>query len=68
MSRLFWLYRFRQDLWADTSSHAEFFAYEAAEPERKLSSIVLEVKGNLCRQLLRILKWCGREEDYIKVS
>jgi hypothetical protein len=46
----------------------QLFAYRADDPERKLSGIVLEVKGDLCRQLQRILKWCGRERDYIEVS
>src|SRR5579883_267912 len=46
----------------------QLFAYCASDPERKLSGVVLEVKGDLCRQLRRILKWCGREQDYIEVS
>jgi len=46
----------------------QLFSYKANDPERKLSGIVLEVKGDLCRQLQRILKWCGREEDYIEIS
>jgi hypothetical protein len=46
----------------------QLFAYKADDPARKLSGIVLEVKGDLCRQLQRILKWCGREEDYVEVS
>src|SRR6202034_4921248 len=46
----------------------QLFAYKANDPERKLSGIVLEVKGDLCRQLQRILKWCGREGDYVAVS
>ena len=46
----------------------QLFAYRADDPERKLSGIVLEVKGDLCRQLRRILKWCGREQDYVEVS
>jgi hypothetical protein len=46
----------------------QLFAYCAGDPERKLSGIVLEVKGDLCRQLQRILKWCGREGDYVEVS
>ncbi len=29
---------------------------------------MLEVKGDLCGQLQRILKWCGRERDYVEVS
>jgi hypothetical protein len=46
----------------------QLFAYRAGDPERRLSGIVLEVKGDLCRQLQRILKWCGREQDYVEVS
>jgi hypothetical protein len=46
----------------------QLFAYCANDPERKLSGVVLEVKGDLCRQLRRILKWCGREQDYVEVS
>jgi hypothetical protein len=46
----------------------QLFAYRANDPERKLSGIVLEVKGDLCRQLRKILKSCGREEDYVEVS
>jgi hypothetical protein len=46
----------------------QLFAYCANDSARKLSGIVLEVKGDLCRQLQRILKWCGREQDYVEVS
>ena len=46
----------------------QLFAYKADDPTRRLSGIVLEVKGDLCRQLQRILKWCGREQDYVEVS
>jgi hypothetical protein len=46
----------------------QLFAYRADDPARKLSGIVLEVKGDLCRQLQRILEWCGREQDYVEVS
>lgn len=46
----------------------QLFAYRADDPMQKLSGIVLEVKGDLCRQLQRILKWCGREQDYVEVS
>jgi len=46
----------------------QLFAYRANDPARKLSGIVLEVKGDLCRQLQRILQWCGREQDYVEVS
>jgi hypothetical protein len=46
----------------------QLFAYQANDPARRLSSIALEAKGDLCRQLQRILKWCGREQDYVEVS
>jgi hypothetical protein len=46
----------------------QLFAYCANDAERKLSGIVLEVKGDLCRQLQRILKSCGRERDYVEIS
>jgi hypothetical protein len=46
----------------------QLFAYRAADPARRLSGIVLEVKGDLCRQLRRILASCGRASDYVEVS
>ncbi len=46
----------------------QLFAYRANDAARKLSGIVLEVKGDLCRQLKNILKGCGREQDYVEVS
>jgi hypothetical protein len=46
----------------------QLFGYEAEDSTKKLSGIVLEVKGDLCRHLRRILKQCGRAQDYIDVS
>ena len=46
----------------------QLFAYRADDPKRRLSGIVLEVKGDLCRQVRKILKSCGREQDYVEVS
>lgn len=46
----------------------QLFAYKANDPRRRLSGVVLEVKGDLCRQVQKILKECGREEDYAEVS
>jgi len=46
----------------------QLFAYRANDAERKLSGIVLEVKGDLCRQLHAILNGCGRGQDYVEVS
>lgn len=46
----------------------QLFAYRANDPERKLSGVVLEVKGDLCGQLRKILAGCSRSDDYIEVS
>jgi hypothetical protein len=46
----------------------QLFAYRAGNSEQKLSGVVLEVKGDLCRQVRGILKACGRAEDYVEVS
>jgi len=45
----------------------QLFAYQAHDPEYKLSGVVLEVKGDFCRQLRQILTDCGRTQDYIEV-
>jgi hypothetical protein len=45
----------------------QLFAYRAHDPEQRLSGIVLEVKGDLCRKLRMILRECGREQDYVEV-
>lgn len=46
----------------------QLFAYRATDPGRRLSGIVLEVKGDLCRQLREILESCDRASDYVEVS
>lgn len=46
----------------------QLFAYRANDPEQKLSGVVLEVKGDLCRQVQKILGACGRAQDYVEVS
>jgi hypothetical protein len=46
----------------------QLFAYRANDPEQRLSGVVLEVKGDLCRQVRAILNGCGRLEDYVEVS
>jgi len=46
----------------------QLFGYKANDSAKKLSGIVLEVKGDLCRHLSRILRECGREADYVDVS
>jgi len=46
----------------------QLFAYKAGDPARRLSGVVLEVKGDLCRHVQRTLKESRRETDYVEVS
>jgi hypothetical protein len=46
----------------------QLFAYRASDPDERLSGVVLEVKGDLCRQVRKILEKSGRTEDYVEVS
>ena len=46
----------------------QLFGYKAGSKSEKLSGLVLEVKGDLCRQLRKILREAGRERDYVEVS
>jgi len=46
----------------------QLFAYKADDRERRLSGVVLEVKGDLCRQLRTMLQKFGRSEDYVEIS
>lgn len=46
----------------------QLFAYKAHDSGQRLSGIVLEVKGDLCGHVRKLLKQCGRGEDYVEVS
>jgi len=46
----------------------QLFSYKAHDAVQKLSGLVLEVKGDLCRQLARVLAQCGRSDDYVEIS
>ena len=46
----------------------QLLAYRAADPDRKLAGLILEVKGDFCRYVQEILRRHGREHDYIEVS
>jgi hypothetical protein len=46
----------------------QLFGYKATSNSEKLSGLVLEVKGDLCRQLRAILRDARREDDYVEVS
>ncbi len=46
----------------------QILMYRASDPHRRIGGIVLEVKGDFCYQIQKLLKAAGRPEDYIEVS
>ena len=46
----------------------QILAYKAADKERRIGGLVLEVKGDFCRKVKDILGRHQRAEDYIEIS
>jgi hypothetical protein len=46
----------------------QLLGYNAADPAHKLGGLILEVKGDFCRQVRGILERHGRAADYVEVS
>ncbi len=46
----------------------QLLGYRASDPGRRLSGLVLEVKGDFCYKLRELMARHGREEDYLEVS
>src|SRR6516162_6793088 len=46
----------------------QILSYEAANPEKRIGGLVLEVKGDFCRKVRAILARAGREDDYVEIS
>jgi hypothetical protein len=46
----------------------QVLAYRADDPARKAAGMVLEVKGDFCRQVRDVLTRHGPEADYVEVS
>ncbi len=46
----------------------QLFGYRATDPDRRIGGLVLEVKGDFCHQVRRILAGHGREADYVEVG
>ena len=46
----------------------QLFSYAANDPARKLSGLVLEVKGDFCRKVKEILEAEGRGGDYVELA
>ena len=47
---------------------AQLLGWQADAPEKRASGLVLEVKGDFCRQVRDILKACKREGDYAELG
>ena len=46
----------------------QILSYEAANPEKRIGGLVLEVKGDFCRKIEGILARHGRADDYVEIS
>jgi hypothetical protein len=46
----------------------QLLAFRAADPSRRLGALVLEVKGDFCQKLKRLLHQHGRGSDYVELS
>jgi hypothetical protein len=46
----------------------QVLAYEAANPQRRIGGLVLEVKGDFCQKVRGILTRHGRDEDYVEIG
>jgi hypothetical protein len=46
----------------------QLLRWRATDPDHKIGGLVLEVKGDFCRQVKGILSRAGREPDYIEVG
>src|SRR2546425_208450 len=42
--------------------------WRASDPERKVGGLVLEVKGDFCSQMQRMLHTAGRDADYLEIG
>lgn len=46
----------------------QILTYCASDPLRRIGGLVLEVKGDFCHTIRRLLEKAGRPEDYVEVS
>ena len=46
----------------------QILSYRASDRERRIGGLVMEVKGDFCYQVRKILKEVGRPEDYVEIS
>ena len=46
----------------------QLLGWQAGNPQKRAAALVLEVKGDFCHDIHRILAQAGRENDYIELS
>ena len=46
----------------------QLLSWRADDPARRAGALVLEVKGDFCHQVLRILAHADREDDYLEIG
>ena len=46
----------------------QLLSWQADDPDRRAGALVLEVKGDFCHQVRRILEDAGREDDYLEIG
>ena len=46
----------------------QLLSWQATNPERRVAALVLEVKGDFCHEIRRMLAELGREDDYLELS
>jgi hypothetical protein len=46
----------------------QILSHRAPDTERRVGALVLEVKGDFCFKVKKLLDACGRGEDYVEVS
>jgi TraM recognition site of TraD and TraG len=46
----------------------QLLRWRAADPDHKIGGLVLEVKGDFCKQVQGILRKAGRERDYVEIG
>ena len=46
----------------------QLLSWHAKSPERRVAALVLEVKGDFCHDIRRMLADMGREDDYLELS
>ncbi len=46
----------------------QIFSWQAKNPQRRAAGLVLEVKGDFCHSIRKMLAEVGREDDYIEIG